>query len=229
MARSAALVSLVSGVARMCSSLVTTARRASTHFPCTPAWVRAAATSRELSSSPVAATTSDIRGEASRSVTRVRDHRIELLADLGEVRHQVGVAGRQVRGRGQVALADLHHARVGIGRAARGGVCRHAQQAVGHAAHRRHHDGRPGPVARARGADDLDQASDGFRVGDRRPAEFLHNHRMSLRGEPLFIARVHRRQLVVVERRTTNDERSRASRAHPIGFDGSRPPAESHG
>jgi histidinol-phosphate/aromatic aminotransferase/cobyric acid decarboxylase-like protein len=51
----------------------------------------------------------------------------------------------------------------------------------------KHHHRRPGAVADARRTYDLDQASDGFRVGDRRPAEFLHNHRVSLRGMNLCL------------------------------------------
>ena len=56
----------------MWSSLVTMARRASTHSAGRPACRSAAATIRELRSSPIAATTSSVRGETSRSTPSAR-------------------------------------------------------------------------------------------------------------------------------------------------------------
>ena len=166
----------------MWSSVVMIARRASTHVPGSPACTRAAATSRELSSSPTAATTSDMRGDSSRSSTSVRTTATSWSHCSLSCGYQFGVAGRQIPRRGQVAVADLRDARqrlVGLGG---GGIGCQVQQAVGDAAHGRHHDGRAGAVAGACGTDNLDQASDGVWIGDRRAAEFLHNHWM--RGGP---------------------------------------------
>src|SRR4029079_10388576 len=54
---------------------------------------------------------------------------------------------------------------------------RDAEERIGDAAHRRHDDGGPPSIARARGADNLNQSLNSFGIGDRGAAEFLDNHK----------------------------------------------------
>ena len=163
----------------MWSSVVMIARRASTHVPGSPACARAAATSRELRSSPTAATTSDMRGDTSRSSASVRTTATNWSHCSLICASKPAIAGRQVARRGQVTIANLRDAREGLVGVGGGRVGRHLEEAVGHAAHGGHDHGRAGAVARAGRTDDLDEAADGVGVGDRRAAEFLYDHCVS--------------------------------------------------
>jgi len=63
-----------------------------------------------------------------------------------------------------------------VGVVARTGRRRNRQQRIGDAAHRRDDNDRPLGITRAGSADDLDQAANSSRIGDRCAAKFLNDH-----------------------------------------------------
>src|SRR5262245_54561027 len=75
-----------------------------------------------------------------------------------------------------MALAQLVNARQRVTGPAGARRRGDGEQRIGDLAHRRHDNHRAAPVARPRGPDNLDQATDSFWIGDRRAAKFLYDH-----------------------------------------------------
>ena len=101
---------------------------------------------------------------------------VELLVDVRRERRDIASARQGAAPWRDAARAAARRASSALS-VFRGARFRgDGEQRVGDPAHRRHDDHRPAAVARARGADDLDQASDGVGIGDRRAAEFLNDH-----------------------------------------------------
>ena len=126
----------------------------------------------------MAATTSSVRGDTSRSTPSARTTATSWSNSslISAIERSVG-RGRQLRaprpGGDRGAAPPARAPRPDRPDPAAAAI---AEQRVGDAAHRRHDDGRAAAVAGARVAHDLDQAADGVGIGDRRAAEFLNDH-----------------------------------------------------
>ena len=157
------------------------ARRASTHSPGSPAL------SKRGGDDAGAEQLAHRRDDVERAERDLAQHGqrpddggqlVELLVDVWRERRDVA-SSRQSARHGEMPIAqplDVRQRAVGLPGARFGGD---GQQRIGDLAQGRHDEHRPAAVARARGAGDLDQASNGVGIGDRGAAEFLNDHGVS--------------------------------------------------
>ena len=104
---------------------------------------------------------------------------VELTGNLRAERARA-LLRRQRGSRFLVTLAQLLEPGERVVEPAAAGRRGDAQQRIGHAAHRGHHDGGTSAVARPRRANDIDQSLNRFGVSDGGTAEFLDDHKQQI-------------------------------------------------
>ena len=141
----------------------------------TPAFTSAAATILELRSSPIAATTSSVRGDTSRRTPRA------LTTAVSSSNCASISAAERFRARAPASAPSTGGARATAAHAPGPRQSWRRQRtppgsgAHRDAAHGRDDDGRAATVTGTGPPHDLDQACDGVGIGNRRPAKFLYD------------------------------------------------------